>query len=197
MYFERKNNGNIGSIRQDSKTLLTSTNTLDEKARESNSFSSEQLVNEALNELQELEGDADSDSTSAKSQRILAHRSRDRHTHGFKVVRQSARVLTKRPVCTLTVSEAKRVFTMAVSREKPLKLADNKLFQKFCSWDLSKKKSRHHSHDQKGDESGLTSKAWVEALCAVAVYQQPCPYLSVDEALEYFLEYNLGGNRNY
>ena len=116
-------------------------------------------------------------------------------THGYQVFRQPERVLTKRPNRRLSISEANQIFAVASSPAQQLLLADNKLFQRFCSWDKSKKKPRHHSYDQNGHEYVLTSKAWIEALCAVAVYQQPSPYLSLDEALEYLLQHILGGKR--
>ena len=144
-------------------------------------------VSEALHELDgHLEG-----STSPGSDKRLVAASHEHNRHGHKVVRQSARVLAKRPVRQLTIWEAKRIFTVAMSRPHPPEMADNALFQRFCSWDGSRKK--RVAGDRHASDDGLSSKAWVEALCTVAKFQQPCPYLSLDEALEYFLENNLGG----
>ena len=142
-------------------------------------------VTEALNELGEQEG-----TDPGFDQRLVAT-AHERNRHSHIVVRQSARVLAKRPVRQLTIWEAKHAFTVAMSRPHPPEMADNALFQKFCSWDDSKKK--RIAGDRHTSDAGLTSKAWVEALCTVAKFQQPCPYLSLDEALEYFLENILGG----
>jgi hypothetical protein len=56
------------------------------------------------------------------------------------------------------------------------------LFSIFNSWDrdVTLKKDRMI-------EMGMSSKGFVEALCSVAVYQQPSPYFSLDETLEYLL----------
>ena len=142
-------------------------------------------VTTALNAL-----DNQQDNVVQQGDHNLIMKAHESHRHSLKSVRQSARVLIKRPVRRLTIWEAKRAFMVAVSRPHPPEMVSNKLFLKFSSWDDSKKK-RHD--DRQASDAGLNAKAWVEALCTVARYQQPCPYLSLDEALEYFLEKNLGG----
>ena len=147
-------------------------------------------VTEALNELDGQEGDKTRPGIAASDRRLVVV-ANERNRHGHNVVRQSARVLAKLPVRQLTIWEAKRAFTVAMSRPHPPEMADSALFRRFCSWDDSKKK--RVAGDRQASDAGLSSKAWVEALCTVARFQQPCPYLSLDEALEYFLENNLGG----
>ena len=124
--------------------------------------------------------------------------------------RKSPRVLPSRPVRRLTIWEAKRIFTTALSRTKAptfgaaaggaaaaMSDVDSSnsavlkcdFFSTFNSWATNNRRvGRMQDERNRNSDIGLTAKSFVEALCSVAVYQQPSPYYSMDESLEYLLQ---------
>jgi hypothetical protein len=67
------------------------------------------------------------------------------------------------------------------------------LFAMFDSWNEKKNNRIIVDERSRHSEVGLTSKGFVEALCTVAVYQQPSPYYSLDQSLEYLLQNVMAG----